>query len=154
MMLHNKYRKIQIIMAKHHKVQIAIFAKQKNNLFHLSLLTNERRGSFWQNVTGSVDPGEDFETAAKREVLEETGIEIKKKHNFFELDTEYEFIDQWNKDVLEKCFALVLESQTDVIIDSSEHQDFKWLPVNKIDENYFKYPSNYEVFKESMERIK
>ena len=65
-MLHNRY------MNKR-KVQVVIFREDNEDVLEFLLLkTNERRGLFWQNVTGSVDNGESYNDAAFREVAEET----------------------------------------------------------------------------------
>jgi lipoyl(octanoyl) transferase len=43
----------------------------------LVLLRREDQGGFWQPVTGTLEPGEAAETAARREVLEETSAPLK-----------------------------------------------------------------------------
>ncbi|HRK03098.1 MAG TPA: NUDIX domain-containing protein, partial [Oligoflexia bacterium] len=47
----------------HRKVQCWILSRSGRCLL---LLTNKRRGEFWQPVTGTVEDGESFEQAALR----------------------------------------------------------------------------------------
>ena len=42
----------------------------------LVLQRTPERGGFWQLVTGRVEPGESVEAAARRELLEETGLDL------------------------------------------------------------------------------
>lgn len=42
----------------------------------LLLRRSEERGGFWQQVTGRIEPGEAPDSAARRELEEETGIEV------------------------------------------------------------------------------
>ncbi len=43
----------------------------------LLLRRSTERGGFWQQVTGRVEPGETPEAAARRELLEETGADVR-----------------------------------------------------------------------------
>ena len=105
--LHSKImRMANPTLIKRDKVQVVVFFSDDEN-FHLLLLqTNERRGSFWQNVTGGVEKEDrDFFAAAKREVQEELGVIPNK---IFDLDKSFSFIDQWNTQVTEHAFLTVL----------------------------------------------
>lgn len=133
-------------LIKRDKVQVVVFFSDDEN-FHLLLLqTNERRGSFWQNVTGGVEKDDkDFFAAAKREVKEELGVCPDK---IFDLGKSFSFIDQWNTHVTEHCFFTILtvEQKSKISLDPGEHQDFKIIPVNEVQENNYKFRNNYEVF--------
>jgi lipoyl(octanoyl) transferase len=54
-------------------VEAIVFWRTDPVMF-LLLRRTPARGGWWQAVTGSVESGEDLETAVRREVLEETGI--------------------------------------------------------------------------------
>ncbi len=135
-------------MEIHKKVQIVIANKNEVLLFK----TNKKRGSFWQNVTGSVEGEETFLAGAVREVAEETGLS---KIEFIELTPEFSFKDRWEKDVLEKTFlGLIKEDHPKIIIDPKEHDEFKWHPiVDIVSQNYF-YSSNYATFIAAVEKLK
>ena len=62
------------------KVQIIILRKTSNLIEALLLQTNSKRGGFWQNVTGGVEPSDKtIRDAVIREVHEETGIKIEEE---------------------------------------------------------------------------
>ncbi|MEH0861904.1 MULTISPECIES: NUDIX domain-containing protein [Halobacteriovorax] len=128
----------------HKKVQIITLHKEKKALLLLEMKAD--RGFGWQNVTGSVESGEDIFTAAKRELLEETGIE---EAELVQLSQEFKFHDRWGKDVIEYCFA-ALTNKDEITISKEEHQGFKWLPINEVQSKDFKYESNFLAFQEAI----
>jgi 8-oxo-dGTP pyrophosphatase MutT (NUDIX family) len=126
---------------RHKKVQIIVI--EKENLQRLLLLqTKEDRNFHWQNITGSVDGDESFEEAARRELLEESGL----KGEIHILDTEFTFKDRWNKNVIEKVFLALVSFTEKVSISSQEHQDFKWKSISEINREDFGYESNWLSF--------
>ncbi len=129
----------------HKKVQVVTLHKNKKSLLLLEM--KEDRGFGWQNITGSVEGEEDLETAAKRELLEETGIA---QAEVVQLDQIFKFHDRWGKDVEEYCF-LALVATLDITISSQEHQGYKWLAINEVQGKDFKYESNYTAFKKAIE---
>lgn len=131
---------------KKKKVQTVIFYNASNNRKQFLLLKmNERRKFLWQNVTGKVDPGEKYSDAAVREAKEETGLKKKNIKALYKSTMKYEFHDQWGKDVKEKIFFLECHEKWDVIIDPSEHCDFKWVDEKKITRESVHFDSNYRA---------
>ena len=131
----------------HKKVQVIIISTLESP--HLLLLkTNPKRGSFWQNVTGSVEKNEDFLHAAKRELQEETGIcdaELEK------LDYSFTFKSPLHKkDVLEQAFLAKIKNRPKIILDGKEHEDFAWIELNAITRENYKYESNFIAFQKSL----
>lgn len=122
----------------HKKAQVIVISKPLKKI--LLLQTNKERGSFWQNITGSIDNGESYLQGASRELLEETGITSK---DLIDLKLKSTFFDRWGKDVVEKSFLCIIEDTVKIEIDSSEHQNYKWVSLTEISKEHFKYESNY-----------
>lgn len=137
------------------KVQVVVIANQpgKNTPKVLLLKTTKERGSFWQNVTGSVKKDEKLYDAALRELIEETGIDKKTaKSHIYDLDTEFFFSDRKNRHVKERVYYYY-GPPFDVEL-SKEHSNFRWLSVKDIEGDRYKYPSNYHAIVKSLDQIK
>ncbi|EPZ50106.1 dihydroneopterin triphosphate pyrophosphatase family protein [Bacteriovorax sp. BAL6_X] len=130
---------------RHKKVQVVTVHNDLKAILLLEM--KEDRGFGWQNVTGSVDPGEGILDAAKRELLEETSID---NAEIIEIDQTFEFHDRWSKDVTEYCF-LARTSQNEIVISPQEHQGYKWVPLNQVTKKDFKYESNFIAFQKALE---
>ena len=80
----------------------------------------------WQFVQGAKEKGEDWDTAVKREVEEETGlkdVEVVKK-----LDIKADYWFKWEGELTHKflTFFLVKANKKDKVKVSVEHSDYKW----------------------------
>jgi len=138
---------------KKQKAQAVIFYVDAKNQKHFLLLQmNKRRKEYWQNVTGSLDPGESFEEAAIREVLEETKIPLENIIRSHGPLLDFYFTDQWSNEVHEKVFAIQLKNRGEIEIDLSEHQDYKWVAQSEIHEKIVEYYSNYKSLLEVIEK--
>jgi 8-oxo-dGTP pyrophosphatase MutT (NUDIX family) len=136
------------------KVQSVIFYCDANDKKHFLLLkVNERRGLFWQNSTGSVDEGEDFLAAAKREAIEETCISAQNIESITLSDISFTFQDRWGFNALEKVFFIKCKEIWDVKIDPSEHVDFKWIIESEFTPTCLKYSSNSHSIFACMETL-
>lgn len=133
----NRTKKAQVILAAN---------DQASQTFSFLLLqTNEKRGSFWQNVTGKVEENETFEEGGLREAIEETALPLESIVEMVGLGLAYDFTDQHGRKVHEESFLIILDQKWDVKIDPHEHQNFKWLPVDELSPDIVKYESNYET---------
>lgn len=125
------------------KIQAVLFYSDAKGIKHFLLLkVNEKRGLFWQNVTGGVDKEEKYIDAAVREAQEETALKIKNIHEIVNTGIRFRFRDRWGKDVTEKVFLIHCKKPWDVIIDPSEHCDHKWVEERDIDKSSVEYASN------------
>lgn len=126
------------------KVQVVIYLHDENKQkVFLFLQMNEKRNLYWQNITGGVEPAEAFFDAAIRESVEETGLPKSLIKKIEELPLEFKFTDQWKNNVTERCFAIEVKSKWDIILDPSEHINFKW--EADLDKANLHYPGNQEV---------
>ncbi len=97
------------------------------------LLERRRPPGFWQSVTGSLEWGESADAAARRELIEETGITQGQLCNL-QWTQIYEILPSFGKKYapgvtrnLEHAFALRLADRVPVRLSDSEHVQYRWL---------------------------
>lgn len=94
----------------------------------LLLKRTEARGGFWQPVTGHVEAGEAPLDAARRELTEETGLQLAPQP----LDYEHVFaLGDTQPPKLIRETAFVVRTDGDVRVDASEHSEAAWLSVDE-----------------------
>ena len=102
------------------QVEIIVFKIINNKPLFLLLKRIPERGGFWQPVTGGVHEGENLDTAAKRELFEETQItefnNFLKDVYFFEFGSDDE---GWMK---EYVYGVGVNQAVDAIL-SFEHSE-------------------------------
>lgn len=98
------------------------------------LLERRRPPGFWQSVTGSLEWGEMADDAARREVIEETGITEGLLRNL-QWTQVYDILPSFGKKFapgvtrnLEHAFALKLLQRVPVSM-SPEHVQYRWAPA-------------------------
>jgi len=135
-----------------HKVQIVVFRENpltKPQPYDVLLLrTNEKRGNFWQNITGKVEEGEDFLQGAFREAEEELGIPKNQFLQLIDLNQSQEFLSKKGNPIIEKYYSLILPAHIEkIIIDPKEHDNYTWIEPKKVTKNDYGFPSNFQCFK-------
>ena len=97
------------------------------------LLERRRPLGFWQSVTGSMEWGETADAAARREVIEETGIAQGVLVNL-QWTQVYEILPAFGKVYapgvtlnLEHAFSLRLRNRVPVTLSDAEHVQFRWV---------------------------
>ncbi|HXA36204.1 MAG TPA: dihydroneopterin triphosphate diphosphatase [Steroidobacteraceae bacterium] len=97
------------------------------------LLERRRPPGFWQSVTGSLEWGERADSAARREVVEETGISQGVLVNL-QWTQVYEILPAFGKVYapgvtrnLEHAFSLRLRQRAPVTLSPSEHVRHEWV---------------------------
>jgi dATP pyrophosphohydrolase len=99
------------------------------------LMERRRPPGFWQSVTGSLEWGETADAAARRELIEETGITQGRLVNL-QWTQVYEILPSFGKKYapgitrnLEHAFALKLPERVPVSLSDNEHVRCRWLNV-------------------------
>ena len=113
-------------------VLVVIHTQELNVL----LLERATHANFWQSVTGSQEEGESLLETARREVLEETGLDYP--HSAFldwQQQNEYEIFAGWQHryapnvaENVEHVFQARLPERQPVTLNPAEHVAYEWLP--------------------------
>jgi hypothetical protein len=81
--------------------------------------------------------------------MEETHLKIESIVDIVDLGLSYEFVDQHDRKVHEKCFLIILDQKWDIKIDPKEHIAFKWISTDAVEEGIVKYRSNLETLEKA-----
>lgn len=82
-------------------------------------------GDFWFTVTGSVEDRETVKDAVKREIKEETNLDV---NEIFPLN--WKSIYSWNNNDYEEENFIAFVNKNKVIL-NEEHTDYKWLNIDE-----------------------
>lgn len=125
------------------------------------LLERADHPGYWQSVTGSRDTLEEpLAETCRREVLEETGIDVA-DHELVDwhLENRYEIYRHWRQRYdegvthnLEHVYGLCLPTPVEVVLAPREHLRFEWLPWERAAERCFSW-SNAEAIRELPGRV-
>lgn len=138
------------------KVQVVVLSKDldlglnSSQVLLLEFNSKNSQGPIgFQNITGSVEDNESFIQAAKRELLEETGIDSEVLDCHFD----FTFTDRWNNETecIEKLFLCVIKPEYKKIKISNEHQSYKWVDIKLIREIDYTFPSNFIALNKALE---
>ena len=117
----------------------------------------------WQMPQGGVDSGEDYITAMKRELIEETSIKsiqiIKELKNFYQYELPKNLIGIiWKgkfRGQKQKWFIvrfLGKENEINIMTENQEFIDWKWIEVDKLPEIIVDFKKN--LYSQLLEEIK
>ena len=138
-----------------------IVLNEKNKVFVAKRIDNQK--DFWQMPQGGVNDGEDFLTAAYRELEEETSIKNVELIKEIEGTLTYELPDNllgiiWKgkyKGQKQKWFLMRFlgnDNEINIKTKKPEFLDWKWIDISKITDVVVDF--KYHVYKELKEKIK
>jgi len=138
-----------------------VLLNQKNKVFVAKRIDNPK--NFWQMPQGGVDDGEDFLTAAYRELEEETSVKNVELIQEIDGTTTYELPSHllgiiWRgkyRGQKQKWFImryLGKDNEINIKTNKPEFLDWKWIDLNKITEVVVDFKLN--VYKEIKKEIK
>ena len=138
-----------------------IVLNEKNKVFVAKRIDNQK--DFWQMPQGGVNDGEDFLTAAYRELEEETSIKNVELIKEIEGTLTYELPDNllgiiWKgkyKGQKQKWFLmrfLGTDNEINIQTEKPEFLEWKWIDINKITDVVVDF--KFHVYRELKEKIK
>ena len=140
-----------------------VVLNKENKVFVAKRIDNPKK--FWQLPQGGVDEGEDFLTAAYRELKEETSIESVKLIKEFDKTITYELPNHllgiiWKgkyKGQKQKWFLMKFtgdEKEINVKTKKPEFLDWKWVNLDQITEDVVEFKLHvYEELKEQVKKV-
>ena len=129
---------------------------------HVLLLERADFPGHWQSVTGSRDQDEDLPATARRELLEETGIDADRYGGpvDWHLARQYEIFAQWRHRYppgttmnTEHVFSLDVGTPVPVLLSAREHRRHVWLPWREAAERCFSW-SNRDAILALPDRVR
>jgi mutator protein MutT len=123
------------------KLIVRVIIKHGDNVLLVRRSKTNSRAGCYEFPGGNVDEGENFEIAAQREALEETGIELDVLH--FKETQSYEYGGDM---ILSGIFEA--KATTDSVTLSEEHDDYRWVNANnyhnvELESHYAEYLQKY-----------
>jgi len=119
-----------------YKLPVSVLVVVHTAEMEVLLIERAARAGFWQSVTGSIDwPGEPLEETARREVLEETGIDARRgRLERMNAVNRFEIYLRWRHRFApgvthntEHAFRLELARREAVKLAPGEHTAYAWL---------------------------
>jgi len=131
-----------------HKIPVSVLVVIHTAALDVLLLERTQRPDYWQSVTGSLDaPDEPLEHAARREVLEETGLVPEQGQlRRWNLVNTFEIYGHWRHRFApgtthntEHVFSFAVAERLPVSLAPEEHRAALWLPWREAAEKCFSW---------------
>lgn len=134
-------------MSSSHKQPVSVLVVIYTAALDVLLLERSAHPGFWQSVTGSRENGENLIDTARREVLEETGIDTASGQlSDWQMTNTFEIFTEWRHRYapgithnVEHVFSLLLADRPPVVTAPDEHRDWQWLPWREAAERCFSW---------------
>ncbi|MBI5791762.1 MAG: dihydroneopterin triphosphate diphosphatase [Rhodocyclales bacterium] len=143
-----------------YKTPVSVLVVIHTPALDVLLLERARHPGFWQSVTGSQEDGETLSATARREVLEETGIDASAAEIIdWRKTNRYEIFAEWRHryapgvtENTEHVFSLCLPEPVAVTVAPDEHLAWHWLPWREAAAACFSW-SNRDAILELPQRL-
>lgn len=119
-----------------YRVPMSVLVLVYTNQAQALLLRRAKPFDFWQSVTGSLRVGESHSDAARRELLEETGLGDEGKWHYSGVSRQFVIDARWRDrfepgtvENVEFEWHYRLPESMDIKISDDEHSEFCWLPM-------------------------
>lgn len=122
-------------------IQVHVMVANENDIRHLALKRSEScklYPTMWQTITGKVEENEHALFAAKRELLEESGLVSDKWYKIPFLGGFYDMKRNSVESV--PSFAVIYDKVVEVKL-STEHSEYSWIKTTEL-EDYFPIPDH------------
>ena len=120
------------------KIPVSVLVVIHTPALDVLLLERAKHPGFWQSVTGSMEQGEQLIETARREVLEETGINAPAKNfsawkivNNFRISLTPERFAPGTTHNQEHVFSLCVPTPVPAKVAPDEHLSYRWLPYRE-----------------------
>jgi dATP pyrophosphohydrolase len=144
-----------------HKIPVSTLVLVHTPDLRVLLLERADYPGYWQSVTGSQEPGEALRETARRELLEETGIDSRAYGDVsdWQASNVYEIYPRWRHRYppgtthnTEHVFALEVPAPVAVSLNPREHLTHLWLPWKEAAAKVFSW-SNRAAIEELPRRV-
>lgn len=127
------------------QVNVVPFIREGQNIKYLTLQRNERKGGFWQTITGGIHIVGSLHDNVLREIKEELNLLNTETKKLFETDYSFHYIGGEGYELNEYVFGYELENERIVL--SDEHVDFAFLSIEEATERV-KWEGNKEAIRQ------
>jgi dATP pyrophosphohydrolase len=130
-----------------HKQPISVLVVIHTAELNVLLLERTAQPGFWQSVTGSREDDETPAATACREVVEETGIDVRAHRlSDWRIANTFRIFANWRQryapgvnENIEHVFGLLVPQRLTITAAPDEHRDWQWLPWQEAAERCFSW---------------